>query len=98
MAELLALLKVVESKPELFDTISLSKIICFVTNAIKLKDDILLTQNARALASVALDHLADEFTEFLESSCGLPTGYVDLCWSLFKDVIWGKGTGLQGDM
>jgi len=83
-----ALLQQLQLNPDLFWTLTLGQIFCFISLASCLKDDILLTQPAKLSATNPPDILPPTITGFLGNSCDLPQAYVEQCWDILKDTIW----------
>ena len=88
MNDLLQLLQLMQDDPAKFQGLSIEKISRFIDYATLLKRDILLTESALHPESELPLCLPDVIKTFLEQTCQLPSGYVALCWDIFKQTVW----------
>jgi hypothetical protein len=98
MTELENLWELLKAQPDAFHELTIGKILCFVTCAARLRDNIILTQPPELSSLRAPKNLPPSIRLFLVQTCTIPERYADVCWSAFKDTIWSEGEQLQSSM
>lgn len=78
------------------ESLTLETLICFVTLASAIKNDIILTQEATYDPLLPPLHLPDSILTFLCSACSLSLDSVRTCWSELANSIWSDEFTLKG--